>query len=83
MFAAPGPFWAAYDTVLKSPTHEDGYGYGFIGFHALSQILFAIRKLIPGATPWYFSSDCYTMFSGAIQKGRPRSGGGGLSAQWG
>ena len=56
MFAAPGPFWAAYDTVLKSSTHEDGYGFGFIGFNALSQIFFAIGKLIPGATPWYFSS---------------------------
>ena len=53
MFAAPGPFWAAYDTVLKSSTHEDGYGFGFIGFNALSQIFFAIGKLIPGATPWY------------------------------
>ena len=51
-----GPFWAAYDTVLKSSTHEDGHGFGFIGFHALSQIFFAIGKLIPGATPWYFSS---------------------------
>ena len=56
MFAAPGPFWAAYDTVLKSSTHEDGYGFGFIGFNALSQIFFAIGKLIPGATPWYFSN---------------------------
>ena len=56
MFAAPGPFWAPYDTVLKSPTHEDGYGFGFIGVHAIWQIFFAIEKLIPGATPWYFSS---------------------------
>ena len=49
MFASPGPLWAAYDTVLELSTHEDGYGFGFIGFHALSQIFFAIGKFIPGA----------------------------------
>ena len=56
MFAAPGPFWVAYDTVLKPSTHEDGYGFGFIGFNALSQIFFAIGKLIPGAMSLYSSS---------------------------
>ena len=51
-FKLPGSFRATYDdTILKLSSHEDGLGFGLIGFHALSQIFYGIEKLIPGATP--------------------------------
>ena len=54
MFAALRPSTVVYDTILDSSTHATVLVS--FGFMHLDKFTLGLKKLNPGATPWYISS---------------------------